>query len=106
MMRKTVMRTKIIALLTATFTLGAFAADPNPSPSATSAPSVQTSNQAINTICPVSGDTVGDIGKPVYAQYQGKTIAFCCKDCLKKFNKNSDKYGPLALKNQSANEGL
>jgi YHS domain-containing protein len=100
------MRNQIIALLTATFPLTVFAADPNPSPSASAAPSAQTSNQgAVNTICPVSGDTVGDVGKPVYGQYQGKTIAFCCKDCLKKFNKNPDKYGPLALKNQSANEG-
>jgi YHS domain-containing protein len=106
MIEKTVMRIQIIALLTATLTLGAFATDPSSSPSASAAPSAQTSNQAVNTICPVSGDTVGDIGKPVYAQYQGKTIAFCCKDCLKKFNKNPDKYGPLALKNQSANEGL
>jgi YHS domain-containing protein len=84
------------------------ASDPTPAPSASAAPSApaQTSHQAVNTVCPVSGDTVGDVGKPVYVQYQGKTIAFCCKDCLKKFNKNPDKYGPLALKNQSANEGM
>jgi YHS domain-containing protein len=100
------MKKPILALLAATIAVSAFAADPSPSPSASAAPSAQTSNKAVNTVCPVSGDTVGDVGKPVYAQYQGQTIAFCCKDCLKKFNKNPEKYGPLALKNQSANEGM
>jgi YHS domain-containing protein len=100
------MKKQMLALLAATVSFSALAADPSPAPSASAAPSAQTSSQAVNTVCPVSGDTVGDVGKPVYAQYQGKTIAFCCKDCLKKFNKNPEKYGPLALKNQSANEGM
>jgi len=100
------MKKQIIALLTTAFTISAFAADPNPAPSASGAPSAQTSIKPVNTVCPVSGDKVGDVGKPVYAQYQGNTIAFCCKDCLKKFQKNPDKYGSLALKNQSANEGM
>ena len=100
------MKKQMLALLATTFAVSAFAADPSASPSASAAPSAQTSDKAVNTVCPVSGDTVGDVGKPVYAQYQGKTIAFCCKDCLKKFNKNPDKYGPLALQNQSANEGM
>jgi YHS domain-containing protein len=99
------MKNQLIAILTAALTISASAADPNPTASGSAAPSTETS-KAVNTICPVSGDTVGDVGKPAYAQYQGKTIAFCCKDCLKKFQKNPDKYGPLALKNQSANEGM
>jgi YHS domain-containing protein len=99
------MKRPLIAILTVAFTISVFAADPNPIASASAAPSAQTSQKAVNTVCPVSGDTVGDVGKPVYVQYKGQTIAFCCKDCLKKFNKNPDKYGPLALKNQSANEG-
>jgi YHS domain-containing protein len=100
------MQKQSIAVLAAAFTVSALAADPSPSASASAAPSAQTSQKAVNTVCPVSGDTVGDIGKPVYAQYQGETIAFCCKDCLKKFQKTPDKYGSLALKNQSANEGM
>jgi YHS domain-containing protein len=100
------MKRQMLAMLAATVAVSVFAADPSPPPSASAAPSAQTSNKAVNTVCPVSGDTVGDIGKPVYTQYQGQTIAFCCKDCLKKFNKNPEKYGPLALKNQSANEGM
>jgi YHS domain-containing protein len=100
------MRKQLIVILATVCAVGAFAADPSPSPSASAAPSAQTYQKAVNTTCPVSGDTVGDVGKPVYAQYKGQTIALCCKDCLKKFNKNPDKYGPLALKNQSANEGM
>jgi hypothetical protein len=61
----------------------------------------------VNTVCPVSGNTiVGFIGKPLYAQYQGKNIAVCCNECLTKFQNKSDKYGPLALKNDSANEPM
>jgi YHS domain-containing protein len=100
------MKKQMIAMLVAAFTVSAFAADPSPTGSASAAQSAQTSGKAVNSVCPVSGDKVGDVGKPVYAQYQGKTIAFCCKDCLKKFQQNSDKYGSLALKNQSANEGM
>ena len=100
------MKNPMIVLLTAAFTFSAFAADPNPSASASAASSAQTSQKAVNTVCPISGDKVGDIGKPVYAQYQGQTIAFCCKHCLGKFNKNPDKYGSLALKNQSAHEDM
>jgi YHS domain-containing protein len=100
------MKKTMIVLLTAAFTISAFAADPNPSASASAAQSAENSNKTVNTVCPISGDKVGDIGKPVYAQYKGQTIAFCCKHCLKKFNKNPDKYGSLALKNQSAHEDM
>src|SRR5258708_22361103 len=100
------MKKPVIVLLTAVFTLSALAAEPNPSASGSAATSAKTSQKAANTVCPGSGDKVGDVGKPVYTQYKGQTIAFCCKDCLKKFNKNPDKYGPPALKNQSANEEM
>lgn len=51
------------------------------------------------TTCSVSGDKLdgGDMGKPqdyIYKQ-EGKPdrlIRFCCKDCLKDFNKNPGKY--------------
>ena len=62
--------------------------------------------QAMNTLCPVSGDPVGSVGKPVYADYGGKAIAFCCKGCAKKFRMHPDKYGPLAENNQTAHEPM
>jgi YHS domain-containing protein len=81
----------------------AFAADPVGNPPASAA--AADASQAINTVCPVSGDPVGSVGKRAYAEYHGKRIAFCCRDCVKKFHKNPDKYGALAEKNQSADEG-
>ena len=49
-------------------------------------------------MCMVSGDKLGaDMGKPVDYIYrqEGKPdrlITFCCKDCVKDFNKNPAKY--------------
>ena len=39
---------------------------------------------------PVTGEDVNPKGKTV--QYKGKTIGFCCDDCIEMFNKNPDKY--------------
>jgi YHS domain-containing protein len=62
-----------------------------------SSKSSATDSHAANTVCPVSGDKVGgDMGKPVYVQYQGKTIALCCKDCVKQFKKDPAKYAAKA----------
>jgi hypothetical protein len=97
------MKKELIAVLLAALTVSVFATDPNPTASASAAPS----DAAVNTVCPVSGDRiVGFIGKPLYAQYQGKMIAVCCNECLTKFQQNPDKYGPLALTNDAANEPM
>lgn len=72
-------------------------ADP---PSAQKPAQSQNGSQASNTVCPVSGDEVGSIGKPVYVEYQGKKIALCCKDCVKDFRRDPAKYAALAEKNQ------
>ena len=43
--------------------------------------------------CVVSGDKIGgDMGKPVTNIYNGQQIIFCCKDCIKDFNKEPAKY--------------
>ncbi len=43
----------------------------------------------VNTKCPVSGEDI-DPSKTVV--YKGQTIAFCCPDCIKAFNKDPEKY--------------
>ena len=43
----------------------------------------------VNTKCPVSGE---DIDPTKTIIYKGKTIAFCCPDCEKAFNKDPEKY--------------
>jgi YHS domain-containing protein len=42
--------------------------------------------------CLVSGDKIGDMGKPVTTNYLGQEIIFCCPDCVKDFNKDPKKY--------------
>jgi hypothetical protein len=97
------MKKELIAVLLAALTVTVFATDPSPTGSASAAPC----DEAVNSVCPVSGDrVVGFIGKPLYVQYQGKMIPVCCNECLTKFQNNPDKYGPLALKNDSANEPM
>jgi len=44
------------------------------------------------TTCVVSHDGLGGMGETVDALYDGKLIRFCCKGCVKSFNKNPDKY--------------
>ena len=42
--------------------------------------------------CVVSGDKLGEMGDPFVYSYKGREIKFCCKGCLKDFNKDPDKY--------------
>ena len=46
-------------------------------------------NKPVNSICPVSGEEIED---GITTTYNGKTYAVCCKSCLKKFNKDPEKY--------------
>ncbi len=42
--------------------------------------------------CVVSGEKLGEMGKPVVYVHEGREIKFCCKDCTKDFKKNPAKY--------------
>lgn len=42
--------------------------------------------------CIVSGDKLGEMGKPVVFVYNGQEIKVCCKPCRKDFNKDPEKY--------------
>lgn len=44
--------------------------------------------------CLVSGDELGGMGETVNALYGDRLIRFCCKGCVKSFNKNPGKYLP------------
>jgi YHS domain-containing protein len=44
----------------------------------------------VNALCPVTDEAVDP--EAATAQYKGKTIAFCCADCSKAFNKEPAKY--------------
>ncbi|MFH1868959.1 MAG: YHS domain-containing protein [Candidatus Omnitrophota bacterium] len=47
--------------------------------------------EVCNTTCPVMG---GEVAKdtPFKAEYNGKTIGFCCAGCVEAFNKDPEKY--------------
>lgn len=42
--------------------------------------------------CIVSGDKLGEMGDPFVYKYQGREIKFCCKGCVKDFEKSPAKY--------------
>ena len=42
--------------------------------------------------CPVSGDKLGEMGKPFAFVYQGQEVKLCCKNCKKDFDKDPAKY--------------
>ncbi len=55
------------------------------------------SSPASALTCPVSGKPAQ---KEVSYEYQGKTIHFCCKDCLEPFKKDPEKYLAASRKAQ------
>lgn len=42
--------------------------------------------------CVVSGEKLGDHGKPYVFTHEKKEVQLCCKGCLKDFNKEPAKY--------------
>jgi len=42
--------------------------------------------------CPVSGDKLGEMGKPFVFVYKGQEVKLCCPMCKAEFDKNPDKY--------------
>ena len=42
--------------------------------------------------CPVSGDKLGEMGKPYVFVYQGQEIKLCCPGCKKDFDNDPAKY--------------
>jgi YHS domain-containing protein len=44
------------------------------------------------TTCPVSGEKLGEMGKPLTFTYKDQEVKLCCKGCKKDFDKNPDKY--------------
>lgn len=42
--------------------------------------------------CVVTDEKLGEMGDPFVYAYKGREIKFCCKGCLKDFNKEPAKY--------------
>ena len=52
------------------------------------------------TTCLVSGEPLDAMGGHVSVQHEGHEVRFCCKSCVKEFNKEPTKY--LAMLNKAA----
>jgi YHS domain-containing protein len=46
----------------------------------------------IQTSCPVSGEKLGSMGDSPTVTYKGRTVRFCCKACIKDFDKTPAKF--------------
>jgi YHS domain-containing protein len=44
------------------------------------------------TTCVVSGEKLGEMGKPAVINYQGTEVRFCCAMCVDQFKKDPAKY--------------
>ncbi len=45
-----------------------------------------------NKICPVSGETIGEMGEGAEVEHNGKKIKLCCAACVETFNKDPESY--------------
>jgi hypothetical protein len=43
-------------------------------------------------VCPVTGELLGSMGKPVKVTVKGQTVFLCCPGCEDSINKEPDKY--------------
>ena len=53
--------------------------------------------------CVVSGEKLGEMGKPYVFQYQGTEVHLCCEGCRAKFEKDPAKY--LAVISEASKSG-
>jgi YHS domain-containing protein len=82
----------ITLLLSAAFGAVVLAAkDQQPASQPATAPSTQPAGKPVNKFCAVEKDNEVD-PKIATVVYKGKTIGFCCSDCIKEFQKDPEKY--------------
>ncbi len=54
------------------------------------------------TTCLVSGEDLDSMDERVSTVYEGQVFEFCCKPCLKKFNKDPEKYQAMLATGKSS----
>jgi YHS domain-containing protein len=52
--------------------------------------------------CMVSGEDLDSMDERVSTVYEGQVFEFCCKPCLKKFNKDPEKYQAMLAAGKSS----
>ena len=43
-------------------------------------------------VCPVSGEELGSMGKPIKVTVEGEDVFVCCKECVDTIKENPDEY--------------
>jgi len=82
-------RSMIALLITGTLGMGALAVAADP-PAADQPATQPAAVDLKNTVCPVSGEDIGD--SKLTVTYNNKVYHFCCDGCPAKFNKNPEKF--------------
>ena len=67
------------------------ASQPTSEPSTAPATAPAAENGAVNQFCAIEKENKIDPKGKTYT-YNGKTIGFCCADCIDEFKKNPEKY--------------
>lgn len=78
-------------ILTTLFALAAFAGSAAAADSAPAGDAPKPKPYVLDT-CIVSGDKLGDMGEAVTVVRAGREIKFCCKGCIKDFDKDPAKF--------------
>jgi YHS domain-containing protein len=86
MLLRNVLKSAVPSLVLAAFGGLSFAAEPAKGPAPTTKPVYPLST------CVVSGEKLGEMGKPFVIQHDGREVQFCCASCQKDFKKDPAKY--------------
>ncbi len=57
-------------------------------------PATTQSAKAINKMCPVMPED--EVSKKYFVMHKGEKIGLCCKDCIKDFKEDPDKYAKIS----------
>jgi YHS domain-containing protein len=68
--------------------LAAYATKASPTTGPATQPGA-TASKPVNKLCPLSKE---EVDPKVTVDYKGKTVGFCCEDCIPKFKADPDKY--------------
>ena len=87
------MRNVILSTIAACLIGGAaiVSAADKPKTPTTKPAATQAAAKPVNKTCPVEGKD-HEVDPKVTVVYKGKTIGFCCKDCVEEFEKDPDKF--------------
>jgi len=89
---KSVITTFVVAALSLAASKAETAASTLPAAVASPAIAPSTAKPYPLDTCLVSGEKLGEMGKPFEIVYEGQQIKFCCKSCAPKFAKDPAKY--------------